>query len=59
MNALIDFFLMRFQPVLSPPEIGFQGYQHAICPFHLFDYNFLYNLFFCFGNAEIQFIMDL
>ena len=33
--------------------IGFQGYVHAICLLHLFDYDFLYKLFFCLWNAEI------
>ena len=38
--------LMGFQPVLSPPTIGSQGYVHAICTFHFFNYNLLHKLFF-------------
>ena len=44
---------MGFQPVLSPPTIGSQGYVHAICAFHFFNYNLLHKLFFSLWNAEI------
>lgn len=45
MNALIDFFLMRFQPVLSPAGISNQRNLELIGILHFLYYDFLNLLF--------------